>query len=102
MTDPIATLADLAALIAAHGITPISVHWVDNPATGERRWHIQVPTCADFDRLAAALPTPAARRWLNGDRRDPFTGRVDRYHATADGELIHLCHCTPEQKETLL
>ena len=95
----ITTFADLARLIAAHDVTPISVGWADNPATGERRWSISVATCRDFDRLAAALPTPADRRWLNGDRRDPFTGRIDRHHATADGELIHLCRCAPEQKE---
>ena len=99
----IATFADLAALIAAHGITPINVSWIDNPAAGWRRWHIQVPSCGDFDRLAADLPTPADRRWLNGDRDiGGFSGRTERYHATADGELIHLCRCTPEQKETLL
>ena len=100
MTTTIATFADLAALIAAHGITPISVHWVDNPATGGRRWHVQVPTCGDLDRLTEQLSTPRERRWLNADRIDPFTGRIDRHHATADGELIHLCRgCTPGQKE---
>ncbi|WP_040281387.1 hypothetical protein [Tessaracoccus massiliensis] len=104
MTDPIATFADLAALIDRHHVTPISVHWVDNPATGDRRWHIQVPSCRDFDRLAEQLPTPRERHWLNGDRHiGGFSGRTERHHATADGELIHLCRgCTPEQKETLL
>lgn len=94
-----ADFADLAALIAAHGITPISAHWTDNPDGGGRRWHVKVATCGDFDRLAADLPTPAD---LTGTHRDPFTGRIGRYHATADGELIHLCRCTPDEKGALL
>ena len=59
------------------------------PATGRKDWGLQVSTCADFDRLAAQIPTPKDRRWLSGDRTS--LGLAERHHAGEGGMLYHLC-----------
>ena len=82
-------LTDLYALTTTLTAPLIHLHWTDNPATGRKDWCLQVSTCADFDRLAAQIPTPKDRRWLSGDRTS--LGLAERHHAGEGGMLYHLC-----------
>ena len=87
-------LTDLYALTQTLTAPVIVLSWIDNPATGRKDWGLQVSTCADFDRLAAQIPTPKDRRWLSGDRTS--LGLAERHHAGEGGMLYHLCTgCTP-------